>query len=57
MELILLAFVLGQDCLWDSEEQKGVEADLLIGVVWDETVSGTARSKKQVLLIVGALNS
>ena len=34
-----------------------VEADLLLAVVWDETASGTARSKTQVLLKVDALNS
>ena len=50
-------FCMGQDCLWDSEEQKGVKADLLIAVVWDETVSGTARIKTQVFLKVDALNS
>ena len=37
---------------------KRVEADLfLCAVVWDETASGTARSKTEVLLKVDALNS
>ena len=34
-----------------------VEADLLLAVVWNETASGTARSKTEVLLKVDALNS
>ena len=41
---------MGRDCLWDSEEHKRVEADLLLAVVWDKTASGTVRSKTQVLL-------
>ena len=47
---------MGRDCLWDRRSTKRVEADLLLAVVWDETASGTARSKIQVLLKVGALN-
>ena len=46
-------FGMGQDCLWDSEEHS--TADLLLVLVWDETASGTARSKTETRQLSSAL--